>query len=311
MRKIKKKTLKLKIPRKKIFKRRNPYQFKRNLYDILGVEKSADLQTIKRAYHKLQVQYQQEAQRFGTNSDKLQEINAAYEILSDSELRRSYDLYGKTQGKQFIPDDKPKQSKTSWSDDRSHANDSSDRRSPPQGPPIPLIFMKLLIGWIFTKDVDYVKKYINDLFLQSIIDLRIKFKITKTSRASGSDTFIYDVWLSDHSRLAADYIQLCRIYTDSVGFTFGICRSGNVTYTKVDKEEWGVEDYYVNNKKFTTFTLSGFDTRLDQYLPKTARELIIILSIENLMKYLNIFEYCKVFINSIDWKNIDLLFQKA
>ena len=66
-----------------------------NLYDIIGVDKHADKQTIKRAYRKLAVKYHPDK----VEGDKIyakevfQKIENAYEILSDDVKRSEYDKF--------------------------------------------------------------------------------------------------------------------------------------------------------------------------------------------------------------------------
>lgn len=61
------------------------------LYETLGVEKSADDKTIKKAYRKLAVKHHPDK---GGDEKKFQEVSAAYEVLSDSEKRAKYDKFG-------------------------------------------------------------------------------------------------------------------------------------------------------------------------------------------------------------------------
>jgi DnaJ family protein A protein 2 len=61
------------------------------LYEVLGVEKSADAKEIKKAYRKLAVKHHPDK---GGDEHLFKEINAAYEILSDEEKRKLYDKYG-------------------------------------------------------------------------------------------------------------------------------------------------------------------------------------------------------------------------
>jgi DnaJ family protein A protein 2 len=61
------------------------------LYEILGVEKSADAKEIKKAYRKLSLVHHPDR---GGDEHKFKEINAAYEILSDESKREAYDKYG-------------------------------------------------------------------------------------------------------------------------------------------------------------------------------------------------------------------------
>ena len=61
------------------------------LYEVLGVEKTADAKEIKKAYRKLAVKHHPDK---GGDEQVFKEINAAYEILSDEEKRGRYDKYG-------------------------------------------------------------------------------------------------------------------------------------------------------------------------------------------------------------------------
>ena len=63
----------------------------RDFYKILGVLRGADEGTIKRAYRKLSLENHPDK---GGDADKFAEISSAYEVLSDSEKRKTYDRYG-------------------------------------------------------------------------------------------------------------------------------------------------------------------------------------------------------------------------
>src|SRR5512143_3544324 len=67
---------------------------KRDYYDILGVQRNASGEEIKRAYRKLAMQYHPDRNRDDDASTKFKEINEAYEILHDGEKRQIYDRYG-------------------------------------------------------------------------------------------------------------------------------------------------------------------------------------------------------------------------
>jgi molecular chaperone DnaJ len=67
----------------------------RDLYDILGVGKSAEKSEVKKAYYKLAKKCHPD-----TNKDdpeaakKFNEITAAYEVLADDDQRTRYDQFG-------------------------------------------------------------------------------------------------------------------------------------------------------------------------------------------------------------------------
>ncbi|MCD6434930.1 MAG: molecular chaperone DnaJ [Clostridiales bacterium] len=68
---------------------------KRDYYEVLGVEKSADDPTIKKAYRKLAMKYHPDKNPDDKESEsRFKEINEAYEILSNSEKRQYYDQFG-------------------------------------------------------------------------------------------------------------------------------------------------------------------------------------------------------------------------
>jgi curved DNA-binding protein len=67
----------------------------KNYYKTLGVPRTADAETIKKAFRKLARQHHPDANKGDKKSEeKFKEINAAYEVLSDPEKRRQYDQYG-------------------------------------------------------------------------------------------------------------------------------------------------------------------------------------------------------------------------
>lgn len=61
-------------------------------YTILGVPRTASPDDIKKAYRKLAHQYHPDKQ--GGNEAKFKEVNEAYQILSDSKKRESFDQFG-------------------------------------------------------------------------------------------------------------------------------------------------------------------------------------------------------------------------
>ncbi len=64
-------------------------------YKILGVDKTATPQEIKKAYHKLAIKYHPDKNKDDKNAEaKFKEISEAYAVLSDKEKRKQYDTYG-------------------------------------------------------------------------------------------------------------------------------------------------------------------------------------------------------------------------
>lgn len=67
----------------------------RDYYEILGVDRSADEQTIKRAYRKLAKKYHPDTNKGNAMAEeKFKEATEAYAVLSDPEKRKEYDQFG-------------------------------------------------------------------------------------------------------------------------------------------------------------------------------------------------------------------------
>ncbi len=67
----------------------------RDLYEVLGLQKGAGEDEIKKAYRKLAKKYHPDLNPGDKEAEqKMKEINGAYEVLSDSEKKARYDQYG-------------------------------------------------------------------------------------------------------------------------------------------------------------------------------------------------------------------------
>lgn len=64
-----------------------------NYYQILGINKNASLQEIKKAYHRMAIKYHPDKNKNGSDT-KFKLIAKAYETLSDPEKKRIYDFGG-------------------------------------------------------------------------------------------------------------------------------------------------------------------------------------------------------------------------
>jgi molecular chaperone DnaJ len=66
----------------------------KDYYNLLGIDKGASKDDIKKAFYKLAAKYHPDKK--GGDEAKFKEINEAYQTLSDEKKRKEYDTYGQT-----------------------------------------------------------------------------------------------------------------------------------------------------------------------------------------------------------------------
>lgn len=67
---------------------------KRDYYEVLGVNRTASGEEIRKAFRKLAFQYHPDHNKNPDAEDKFKEINEAYEVLSEPQKRATYDHFG-------------------------------------------------------------------------------------------------------------------------------------------------------------------------------------------------------------------------
>jgi molecular chaperone DnaJ len=67
----------------------------RDYYDILGVERGASEEEIKRSFRRLAQQWHPDVNTDPDADARFKEINEAYQVLSDPQRRQAYDLFGR------------------------------------------------------------------------------------------------------------------------------------------------------------------------------------------------------------------------
>lgn len=66
----------------------------RDYYEVLGIERNASKDDVKRAFRRLARQYHPDVNKEADAEVKFKEINEAYEVLSDDEKRARFDRFG-------------------------------------------------------------------------------------------------------------------------------------------------------------------------------------------------------------------------
>ncbi len=64
----------------------------KDYYKILSIDASADAEEIKKAYRKMALQYHPDINQSAIANDVFLEINEAYRVLGDAEIKRRYDI---------------------------------------------------------------------------------------------------------------------------------------------------------------------------------------------------------------------------
>jgi curved DNA-binding protein len=77
----------------------------RDYYEILGLERGASQEDIKRSYRKLARKYHPDVSKHADAEDRFKELGEAYEVLKDPEKRAAYDRMGDNwrDGQDFQP----------------------------------------------------------------------------------------------------------------------------------------------------------------------------------------------------------------
>lgn len=77
----------------------------KDYYAALGVEKTADADTVKKAYRRLARKYHPDLSKEADAASRMSDINEAYAVLSDAEKRAAYDSVGQGRkaGQDFEP----------------------------------------------------------------------------------------------------------------------------------------------------------------------------------------------------------------
>ena len=80
---------------------------KKDYYDILGIEKTADENQIKKAYRKLAIKFHPDKNKAKNAEEAFKKVNQAFSVLSDKKKRKNYDMFGteESMGISSMPED--------------------------------------------------------------------------------------------------------------------------------------------------------------------------------------------------------------
>jgi len=67
---------------------------KRDYYEVLGIDRNATGEEIRKAFRKLAFKYHPDHNHDDKAGDRFKEVNEAYEVLSDADKRAAYDRFG-------------------------------------------------------------------------------------------------------------------------------------------------------------------------------------------------------------------------
>ena len=68
---------------------------KRDYYEVLGIEKGASEEEIKKAFRRMALKYHPDRNQGDKDAEeKFKEVNEAYSVLSDPEMKKKYDMFG-------------------------------------------------------------------------------------------------------------------------------------------------------------------------------------------------------------------------